>query len=248
MQHLLRSRSVHRSPSALAHLGGPTWQSMPIYRCRSVDPANSAAHAIESTAIVAGALAVVSEARSVVLVEGDSDRAALETLAIRSGTDLAAEGISIVSMGGATPVGYFIDALGPNGSNCELAGLCDEGEEGHFRRALEALGLGPNTPRSAMEELGFFVCVPDLEVELIRCLGAALVLEVVESAGELDTFRTFQNQRAWRDQSTEAQLRRFLGTRSGRKIRYGRLLVEALDLARVPRPLEAVLTFVSLSS
>jgi hypothetical protein len=32
-----------------------------------------------------------------------------------------------------------------------------------------------------------------------------------------------------------------MGTRSGRKLRYATALVEALDLARVPRPLDAVL-------
>jgi hypothetical protein len=32
-----------------------------------------------------------------------------------------------------------------------------------------------------------------------------------------------------------------MGTRSGRKILYARLLVEALDLERVPRPLDGVL-------
>jgi hypothetical protein len=35
-----------------------------------------------------------------------------------------------------------------------------------------------------------------------------------------------------------------MGTRSGRKVRYGRLLVEALDLNRVPRPLDGVLDHV----
>jgi hypothetical protein len=39
-------------------------------------------------------------------------------------------------------------------------------------------------------------------------------------------------------------MRRFIGTRSGRKNRYGRLLVDALDLTRVPRPLERVLSHV----
>jgi hypothetical protein len=39
-------------------------------------------------------------------------------------------------------------------------------------------------------------------------------------------------------------MRRFIGTRSGRKIRYGRLLVDALDLTRVPRPLQRVLSHV----
>jgi hypothetical protein len=42
----------------------------------------------------------------------------------------------------------------------------------------------------------------------------------------------------------EAQLWRFIGTRSGRKINYARLLVDALDLTRVPRPLDLVLAHV----
>ena len=32
-----------------------------------------------------------------------------------------------------------------------------------------------------------------------------------------------------------------MGTRSGRKIHYARLLVDALDLSEVPRPLDRVL-------
>jgi hypothetical protein len=35
-----------------------------------------------------------------------------------------------------------------------------------------------------------------------------------------------------------------MGTRSGRKILYARLLVDALDLNHVPRPLEGVLAHV----
>ena len=41
--------------------------------------------------------------------------------------------------------------------------------------------------------------------------------------------------------SHEQQLRRFMGTRSGRKLRYARLLVDALDPTRVPWPLDRVL-------
>ena len=91
-----------------------------------------------------------------------------------------------------------------------------------------------------MEALGFYVCVADLEDELIRCLGAACVEQVVEAQGELGPFRTFQQQPAWQGRSRQAQLRRFIGTHSGRKIR-ARLLVDALDLASVPRPLDRVL-------
>jgi len=62
----------------------------------------------------------------------------------------------------------------------------------------------------------------------------------VRAAGEEHRFRTFSDQPAQRDRPLDARLRRFLGTKSGRKIRYGRLLVEALDLDAVPAPLLAV--------
>jgi hypothetical protein len=88
------------------------------------------------------------------------------------------------------------------------------------------------------------VCVADLEDELIRCLGAAAVEQVVEGQGDLDSFRTLQKQRAWRGRATEQQLRRFMGSGGSRKIRYARLLVGALDLTRVPRPLDRVLAHV----
>jgi len=45
----------------------------------------------------------------------------------------------------------------------------------------------------------------------------------------------------WRGRAVEEQLRRFMGSGGRRKIRYARLLVEGLDLAAVPRPLEQVL-------
>jgi hypothetical protein len=92
-----------------------------------------------------------------------------------------------------------------------------------------------------MEELGFYVCVVDLEDELIRALGAASVEAVIDAQRELDSFRTLQKQPAWRGQRIEAQLRRFMGSGSTRKIRYARLLVDVLDPAHVPRPLRLVL-------
>jgi hypothetical protein len=117
-----------------------------------------------------------------------------------------------------------------------LAGLCDAGEEGDFRLAIERAGLGTDLGRA-----GFHVCDADLEDELIRCLGTARVEQIVEAEGELGRLRTFQNQPAQRARSIEAQLRRFMGTRGGRKIQYAPVLVGALDLACVPRPLDGVL-------
>jgi uncharacterized protein (DUF2384 family) len=92
-----------------------------------------------------------------------------------------------------------------------------------------------------MEQRGFYVCDADLEDELIRSLGAAAVERVVAAQGELRSFRTLQKQAAWQGRSTEEQLRRFMGSGGRRKIRYARLLVDALDLAQVPRPLDRVL-------
>jgi OLD-like protein len=177
----------------------------------------------------------------VVLVEGISDRVALEALAERYGRDLEAEGTSIVPIGGAQAVGRFLDQLGPRGRNLRLAGLCDAGEEREFRRGLERAGLGSPATRAEMERLGFYVCVADLEDELIRALGAAAVEEVVESQGDLRPFRTMQKQAAWNGRPREEQLRRFMGSGGRRKIRYARLLVDALELTQVPRPLERVL-------
>jgi hypothetical protein len=182
--------------------------------------------------------------RAVVLVEGPSDRGALEALAARRDRDLAAEGVAVVTIGGAHAIGRHLRRFGPPGLDLRLAGLYDAGEEHVLRRALERIGLGPAPTRADLERLGFFVCERDLEDELIRALGAARVEELVAAQGDLGPFRTLQKQAAWRGRPVEEQLRRFVGSGGGRKIRYAPLLVEALDLARVPRALDGVLAFV----
>ncbi len=177
--------------------------------------------------------------RAVVLVEGVSDQRAVETLARRRGRDLDAEGVAVLSIGGAHAIGRYLERFGPQGLDVRLAGLCDAGEEGDFRRALERAGLG-----SDLERLGFYVCTPDLEGELIRALGTDAVQEVVDAQGELGSFRTLQKQPQWHGRPVDEQLRRFMGSGGRRKIRYAHLLVEALDLLRVPRPLDRVLAHV----
>jgi hypothetical protein len=186
-------------------------------------------------------LGAAVDAPTVVLVEGVSDQVALRAIAGRRGRDLDAEGVAIVPMGGARNIRRFLERFGPQGLDARLAGLCDAREEHDFRRGLEQAGFGSNLSRADMESLGFYVCVADLEDELIRCLGAAAVEQVVDAQGELGSFRTFQKQPAQQGRSIQEQLRRFMGTRGGRKVRYARLLVDALDLANVPRPLDRVL-------
>jgi len=179
--------------------------------------------------------------RTVVAVEGTSDQAALEALAARRGTDLAAEGIQIVRIGGAHGLARLLTQLRTERADLTVTGLCDAGEEGVFRRALERCGRGSNLTRDRLEQLGFYVCVADLEDELIRSHGAAGVEHVLDAQGDLGLFRLFQQQPAQQGRTKEAQLRRFLGTRSGRKAQYARILVAALEPIRVPRPLDRVL-------
>lgn len=197
----------------------------------------------------AGAAAAVARdlaggVRTIVLVEGSSDQVALEALATHHGRDLGAEGVAVVPLGGATSIGRFLDVCGPAGLGLPLAGLCDIGEERHFRRHLERVGLGSGLTHAGLETLGFHVCVADLEDELIRALGSEGVQQVIEAQGEMRPFRTFQGQPAQRERPVEHQLRRFMGTHSGRKALYAQALVAHLDLERVPRPLERLLAHV----
>lgn len=178
---------------------------------------------------------------AVLFVEGVSDQHALMRLATRRGRDLEGEGVSIVAIGGAHAIGPYLERFGPGGIDLKLAGLCDVGEERAFERVLERVGMGTDLTRDRMEDLGFYVCVNDLEEELVRALGSAAVLGVIDEQGELGPFRTFQKQLAKRDLGLDEQLWRFMWNR---KIRYAPLLVDALDLDRVPRPLDGVLAHV----
>jgi hypothetical protein len=185
----------------------------------------------------------VFSARTVVLVEGVSDQRAVEALARLRGRALGAERVAVVAMGGAQAIGRHLNELGPSGLDLRLAGLCDAGEERDFAQALECSGLGSGLTRTDMERLGFYVCVEDLEDELIRALGAAGAEAVVEAHGDLGSFRTLQKQPAWRERPTEQQLRRFLGSYAG-KIKYAPLFVEALGPDRAPPPLDGLLAHV----
>jgi hypothetical protein len=178
---------------------------------------------------------------AVVVVEGESDRVALETLAERRRVDLRARGVRIECLGGAHRIGTFLEQFGPPRDGLRLAGLCDAGEEAVFRKALERAGLGSELTRAEMERLGFYVCDADLEEELIRALGAPRVEKILRANDDLHRFRTLQQMPAWRERATEEQLRRFLGSGGRRKIRYARFLVDALDADKIPRPLDRVL-------
>jgi hypothetical protein len=174
---------------------------------------------------------------AVILVEGPSDAAVLEVLAPRLGLD--SPEVAVVSMHGVTNTARYLgDYAARPGTT--VAGLCDRGEARFVAGALRRLGH----PAEAGDDLaahGFFVCDEDLEDELIRALGPATVVDVIEREGELGRLRTFQNQPFQRNRSLHDQLRRFAGTRSGRKVRLAAALAGELPLDSVPAPLLDVL-------
>ncbi|QIK65043.1 ATP-dependent endonuclease [Nocardioides sp. HDW12B] len=184
--------------------------------------------------------------RAVVLVEGESDRAALLTLAARSGRDLAAERVDVMAMGGVTNVRAFATRYGPHGLGVRLAGLYDAPEQPFVRHGLAAAGLAETHDARDLETLGFFACTPDLEGELIRALGVDAVEAVIEAADETRSLRLLAQMPAQRGWTRHELLRRFLTARSGRKARYAVLLLEALPLDDVPRPWTAVLDATSV--
>jgi hypothetical protein len=175
---------------------------------------------------------------SVVLVEGPSDAAAVHVLAERLEHDLDAEGVAIVAMDGYGNLGRFLERYGPSALDLRLAGLYDAPEERYFVRGLARAGFGSGLTRADLEQLGFYACDANLEEELTRAMGPAAMEELLEAQGELRAFRTYQKQPAHRHEAIEAQLSGFLWNR---KLEYGALIVSALDLDRIPRPLARVL-------
>jgi hypothetical protein len=160
----------------------------------------------------------------VVLVEGITDRLALEAVAARLGLDLS--GVEIVAIGGAQAVRRAAAEY----EGAHVVGLCDYNEERFFRRVL-----GDAT----------YVCVKDIEDELIRAVGVPRVEELLEAQGELTTFRHFQNQPAWRGRTAAEGLPRWLQSADRRRYRYLPLLVEILEPDEIPAPLAGVLSAVS---
>jgi OLD-like protein len=169
--------------------------------------------------------------RAVVLVEGTSDRRAVEALARRRGRDLESEGVAIVPMGGYGNLPRVLQDY----RDVRLAGLYDVGEERHFLRALGC------RDREELESAGFYACTRDLEDELTRAVGADGMERVLAEQGDLRAFRTYQKQPAHRTESLEEQLHGFMWNR---KQKYAELLVDALELDRMPRPLDRVLAHV----
>ncbi|WP_295572141.1 hypothetical protein [uncultured Microbacterium sp.] len=111
---------------------------------------------------------------TVIFVEGESDRVALEVLSARLGIGLPA----VVAVGGASGA----RRARSDRSDDDVLGLVDVNERTQFEQVVDQV----------------FVCDPDLEGELVRALGIDAVEAVIAAQGELASFRRLQNQPAQR--------------------------------------------------
>ena len=184
-------------------------------------------------------------ARWRVLVEGASDAAAVTTLADRLGRDLGH--VAVVPMHGITNLRTHLRSAAADGVGA--AGLYDAAEERVVRRTLAVLhdaapaAADPGELDPAARHL--FRCERDLEDELIRACTPAGVLDVLAEHGDLARFRAFQRQPFQRPRPLDAQLRRFLGTTSGRKLLYAGRLAAVVPLDRAPTPIRRLLDLVT---
>lgn len=183
-------------------------------------------------------LGELDDVRSAVFVEGLSDRIAVEALAHRRGVDLGERRVLVVVLGGVQGLRRMLQLI-PRRAGLVLSGLYDEAEEHVVRAAL--LDQRVITEDGSLEDAGFFACRRDLEDELIRACGVEAVEACLAAEGDLTAFRRLQRQPEWRGRSADAQLRRWIASGARRKLRYAKILVDAVTAERMPQPLDRVL-------
>lgn len=140
-------------------------------------------------------------------------------------------------MAGAGGIKTYLSLFGPMGLGLKLAGLCDASDEARWSKALGDSGFGKGLDRAAMAKLGFFVCDKDLEDVLISAVGTTETLRIIDGQGDKAAFEAFAKEPKQSGKSLHDQLHDFV---HGRNVTYAALLVDALDLTKVPPPLAGV--------
>lgn len=175
----------------------------------------------------------------VVLLEGRSDIAAVRAAAASAQVDLS--GVRLVDLGGITNVRSRLTVLAREEPGVEqVLGMCDAGETRFVVSALESTGHWVRDA-SDLASAGFFVCVADLEDELLRALGPGRVIQVLDRLGLRDKLDALGQQPAWRERPLRDQLHRFAGVASGRKELLATAFTAELAADELPEPLRLLL-------
>lgn len=195
-------------------------------------------HGPAAALVAHGAVEALDEPRAVVLVEGVSDRIAVESVAAHRGVDLAGLRVAVVATGGVHGLKRMLHEVKAAFPQSALCGLYDLGEQSVVERALVDEWM--LRPGADPEGAGFYAAADDLEHELIRACGLPAAMAALESEGDLAGFRRMQQQPQWRGHDTAEQLHRWLAGGAERKLRYARILVQRTPADRLPGPLVAV--------
>lgn len=182
-----------------------------------------------------GTLGLVSKPITL-LVEAESDKAALTTLAPRFGVDFEVENITVTVINGAGNFGRAIDEATAAGHR--VGGLYAESEERFVAFALN---------RQEGEDLtrqGFFACRRDLIDELVRAIGVSELTPLLESKSDLKGFRAFQGQGAHIEAEATEQLRRFLSANGARKADYAARMADEVPFEDIPEPLNGLINWI----
>ncbi len=178
-------------------------------------------------------------ARVAILVEGPSDRLALQFAAEQLGVDLDARSVSLVELQGADVFETLRSLLGPSGLQVELRGMCDADRERRWTDVIYGPGVY-NGDRNQLAQDGIFVADPDLEGALVDSLGETQVEGVITAEGEKPALDLYRQQPDKRNLPSRDQILGFLKSKD-RKVRFAPLLVQAVPTGQLPDVLKGVL-------
>lgn len=117
-------------------------------------------------------------ARSVLAVEGPSDRIMVDRVAELTGLDLDRLGVAVFDLDGAKLFPFAYEVFGPGGFDLKLTGLVDEDARGTWAAAV---GIDP----THLEAAGYVVCDPDLEGVYIDTLGLDTVIAMLLASPQM---------------------------------------------------------------
>jgi putative ATP-dependent endonuclease of OLD family len=117
-------------------------------------------------------------ARSVLAVEGPSDRIVVERVAQLTGLDLDRRGVAVFDLDGAKLFPLAYELFGPTGFNLKLTGMVDEDARETWAAAV---GVDP----ADLEAAGYIVCDPDLEGVYIDTLGVDIVIPMLLASPQM---------------------------------------------------------------